>query len=92
MKIKVKYFAFFKDLVGQNEEVVELNQGDFCVRDLIHLLSEKYGATFNTTLINTQTNQVREGCVLLLNNTKGDLDQRIKDRDVISLLPILAGG
>jgi molybdopterin converting factor small subunit len=43
-------------------------------------------------LINPNTNQIREGCILLLNDTKGYLGEQIKDGDVISMLPVLAGG
>jgi len=92
MNIKVKYFGFFEDLVGRKEEVIGLTSDNFCVWDLINLLSEKYGIKFKNTLINSETKQLREGCILLLNNMKGNLDQRIEDGDTIYLLPVLAGG
>ena len=92
INIKIRYFGFFEDLVGLNEEVIGVNQKNFCVKDLIDLLSKKYGHNFKNTLIDSGTNDVREGCILLLNNMKGNLDERIKDGDVIFLLPILAGG
>lgn len=92
MTIKVKYFAFFKDLVGRDEDIIEVEQDNFDVWDLINLLSERYGNTFRNTLMNLETKQLKEGCILLLNDMKGHLDQRLKDGDAISFLPVLAGG
>lgn len=92
MNITVIYFAFFEDLVGQKKETIILDNDNLCMEDLINHLSEKYGPKFQDTLINSRTKQLKEGCVLLLNDMKGNLDHRVRDGDVISLLPMLAGG
>ena len=92
MDIKLRYFGFFDDLVGRKEEILGFTKRDQRIKDVIHLLFEKYGTTFANTLVDPNTNQVREGCVLLLNDIKGNMDDEIKDGDVISMLPVLAGG
>lgn len=92
MNIKVKYFGLFEDLAGRSEDVIELEHDNLFIEDLINLLSEKYGAKFRNTLIDSKTKQLKEGCILFLNNMKGNLDQPIKDGDILYLLPILAGG
>ena len=92
MEIKLRYFGFFEDLAGRKEENLGFPKGNLRIGDVINILSEKYGTPFINTLINPNTNQIREGCVLLLNDTKGYLDEAIKDGDVISILPVLAGG
>jgi len=92
VNIKLKYFGFFQDLIGRKEEIVGLTNDNSSVEDVIHLLSEKYGTPFINTLINPNTNQIREGCILLLNDTKGYWGEQINDGDVISMLPVLAGG
>ena len=92
MNIKLRYFGFFQDLVGRKEESRVFMKDNLRVGDVIHFLSEIYGTQFIDTLINPETNQIREGCVLLLNDMKGHLDEGIRDGDVISMLPVLAGG
>lgn len=92
MNIQIKYFGFFEDLAAKREEVIRVDDDNFRVEDLINFLSKKYGDKFVDTLVNSETKQLKEGCVLLLNEMKGDLHQAIKEGDIISLLPILAGG
>ena len=92
MNIKLRYFGFFEDITGRKEESLGFTKDNLCVGDVIYLLSEKYGTPFINTLINPNTNQIREGCILLLNDTKGYLGEQINDGDVISMLPVLAGG
>lgn len=92
MNIKVNYFGFFEDLLAQKEETIELYSDNSCVVDLFNLLSQKYGAKFKNIVMDSEKNQLKEGFILLLNDIKGNLNQRLKDGDVISLLPILAGG
>jgi MoaD family protein len=92
MQIKLRYFGFFEDLAGRKEESLGFTKGNMRIGDIINILSEKYGTPFIKTLINPNTNQIREGCILLLNDTKGYLGEQIKDGDVISMLPVLAGG
>lgn len=92
MEIKLRYFGFFNDLVDRKEESLGFTKHDMRIREVIYLLSEKYGTTLANTLIDPNTDQVREGCVLLLNDVKGHLEDEIKDGDVISMLPVLAGG
>jgi molybdopterin converting factor small subunit len=92
MDIKLKYFGFFENLAGRKEESLGFTRDVLRVRDVITYLSEKHGTPFRNTLMNPDTNQIREGCVLLLNDIKGCLDDEIENGDVISLLPVLAGG
>ena len=92
MSIRVKYFVFFEELVGRREDIIRSTSVNFCIRDLVDLLSKKYGDQFRKTLIDSETKQIKEGLILLLNNIKGYLDQRIEDGDTIYLLSLLAGG
>ncbi len=92
MEIELKYFGFFEDLTGRKEESFGFAGDVLCVRDVISRLSEKYGALFRDTLINPDTSQIREGCVLMLNDRKGHLEDEIRNGDAVSLLPVLAGG
>jgi len=43
MKVKVRYFAGVREMVGRSEETFEVPEGA-TVRDLLGILSEKYGA------------------------------------------------
>jgi MoaD family protein len=92
MKITIKYFGFFEDLVDRTEETMGIEGDDFRVQDLLTLLSAKYGAKFTDTLIDAVTRERKEDCVFLLNNRRAELDQRIEDGDVVYFLPFLAGG
>ncbi len=92
MRVKIKYFAFFKDITNIGEEVFELEGDEYPLKNVVEYVSRKYGSKFENIIINPRTNEYREGVVILFNEFKAHRDQKVSDGDVISFLPLLAGG
>jgi|YelNatPaOPRAMG01_1025707.scaffolds.fasta_scaffold00131_67 molybdopterin synthase sulfur carrier subunit len=94
MKVKIRYFAFLRELTGKREELVELEEG-ISIGKLLETLSVKYGEKFRDYLYGVGE---FEGLSLnfLLNGRNISLDEgfntKLQDGDVLSILPPVAGG
>ncbi|MCI4435114.1 MAG: MoaD/ThiS family protein [Thermoplasmata archaeon] len=78
MKIKVKYFGLYRDLVGKMEESLE---GDFYrLSDLISYLEKKY------------TDFKRDYLVISINYKYVENDENLKDGDEIAIMSPVSGG
>ncbi len=94
MKVKIRYFAFLRELTGKREELIELEE-DTSVGKLLETLSAKYGEKFRDYLYGVGE---FEGLTLnfLLNGRNISLDEgfntKLQDGDVLSILPPVAGG
>ncbi|ARM75128.1 MoaD family protein [Acidianus manzaensis] len=82
--IKIRYFAFLKDITSKSEEEVEINCKD--INCLIEFLSKKYGKRMQDALING-INGIK---VTILVN--GEIKNEINPGDEIAILPPPAGG
>ncbi|MQL55854.1 MoaD family protein [Acidianus ambivalens] len=82
--IKVKYFAFIKDITGKDEETLDLNCNT--VDCIIKFLSEKYGRKMEEILKNG-INGVK---VTILVN--GKISHTVADGDEVAIFPPPAGG
>ncbi len=82
--IKVKYFAFIKDITGKDEESIDLNCNT--VDCIIKFLSDKYGKRMEEILRNG-INGVK--VVILVN---GKSSSTFSDGDEIAIFPPPAGG
>lgn len=84
-KIKVRYFAFVKDITGKGEEVVETACSD--VDCLLEQLGLTYGGRFASLL---KQGQAGVKVFVLVNGKTGVKD--IRDGDEVAILPPPAGG
>jgi hypothetical protein len=74
------------------EETLQLKEADYDLQGILDVLCTYHGSEFKTLLINPRNKKYREDFVILLNGLRCDLHQKIKSGDIISFLPILAGG
>jgi MoaD family protein, archaeal len=85
IKIKVRYFAFVKDLTGKHEEIVETTCRE--LNCLLEQLGKTYGERFSSAL--------RQGLggvkVFVLVNGKTNIET-LRDGDEVAVLPPPAGG
>ncbi len=81
MKVKVKLFAAFRDIVGAKEEELELKEGS-----TVQSLLEDYIRRF------PQMGRFREHIILSVNKEYGASGRLLKDGDEVSFLPPVSGG
>jgi len=81
MKIKVKLFATFRDIVGAKEENIALPDGT-----TVQQLLENYIERF------PQMAKFREHIILSVNRDYGAPGRVLKDGDEVSFLPPVSGG
>lgn len=82
MTVRVLYFAVLRDLVGVREEQLELDDSRISLGDLLALLASRH------PLLIGRLDQVR----VARNESFAQLDERVEHRDVIALIPPVAGG
>ncbi|MCW4050453.1 MAG: molybdopterin converting factor subunit 1 [Candidatus Bathyarchaeota archaeon] len=80
MKIKVKYYASFRDMTGKNEEVLEVKDGITVkgIRDHVRGIYEKIAQ--------------KEQVLVAVNGTFTQLDEVIKEGDDVAFFPPVSGG
>jgi molybdopterin converting factor subunit 1 len=81
LRIKVKLFASFRDIVGTKEEDITLPDGT-----TVQQLLEKYIERF------PQMAKFREHIILSVNKDYGAPARVLKDGDEVSFLPPVSGG
>lgn len=81
MKIKVKLFAVFREIVGGKEEDLELPQGT-TVKGLLDYYIAKF----------PQMAKFREHIILSVNKEYGPPGKVLKEGDEVSFLPPVSGG
>jgi len=81
MRVKVKLYAAFRDIVGSKEEDLDLKQGS-TVNDLL----DDYIRRF------PQLSRYRDHIILSVNKEYGAPGRTLKDGDEVSFLPPVSGG
>jgi molybdopterin converting factor small subunit len=92
MKIRVRYYTFFKEKTNIAEELFELENRNHTLDEVANIVSNKYGSKFRELILDAETNEYRTDFVVIVNGIKGKWDQTILPGDIISFLPIFAGG
>jgi molybdopterin synthase sulfur carrier subunit len=80
MKIKLKYFASFRDMTGKQEESMDVEEG-VTVKELRDQVREKYPKIGE-----------REMILVAVNGVFTSLDKEISEGDEVALFPPVSGG
>ncbi|MEM4577109.1 MAG: ubiquitin-like small modifier protein 1 [Candidatus Nezhaarchaeales archaeon] len=93
MKVKVKFFAFIREVAGVNEVEVEIKEG-MTIMDLIKKLSERLPQKFRDFVF--EGHEISKNIIILVNG-KGiselyGLETKLKSGDEVALLPPVSGG
>lgn len=80
MRIKIKFFASYKEAVGKYEEELELVPGS-TVRDVINKIVKKHPNI-----------ELDKGAILVLNQEIIKGSPKVKEGDVMAIFPPLGGG
>ena len=81
VRVKVKLYASFREIVGAKEEDLELEEGT-----TVQMLLEDYVKRF------PQIGRFREHIILSVNKEYGAPAKKLKDGDEVSFLPPVSGG
>jgi molybdopterin synthase sulfur carrier subunit len=94
MKVEVKFFTSLREITGKKVDQIQL-QDAITVKELIKMLSEKYGKKFREYIYN-KNEETQEFLSFLVNgkniNKLQGLDTKLEDQDVIAILPPVGGG
>lgn len=80
MKIKIRYFASIKEILGKNEEEIEVKEGITA-----GALKEKL-LTMNSKITE------KEQLLIAINGGFVDPKKKIKEGDIVALFPPVSGG
>ncbi len=81
MKVRVKLFAVFRDIVGSKEETIDVEDG-MTVQGLLESYIYKF----------PQMAKFRDHIILSVNKEYGPLKKELKDGDEVTFLPPVSGG
>jgi MoaD family protein len=94
MRVKVQYLGPIRTRLSKREEEVEL--GDESIFSLIQSLCTSYGDWFRREVMREDGKGVREDLVVTVNGVAlgqiGGLEAKLKEGDVVTILPFFAGG
>ena len=94
MKVEVKFFTSLREIAGKKVEQIQL-QNTITVNELITVLSARYGKKFREYIYNKK-GEVQGFLSFLVNgkniNTMQGFDTKLKNGDVVVILPPVGGG
>jgi MoaD family protein len=96
LKVKVRYFTILRELTGFMEETFEL-KNDICLEDLIETIASKYGEKASQYLYVDEKHKTINPIIrFLINgrdaNTFQGLKTKLKDGDIVAIVPPVGGG
>jgi len=94
MKVEVKFFTSLREITGKKADEIQL-QNIITVKELLTLLSEKYGKKFREYIYNKK-GKVQDFLSFLVNgrniNVLQGFDTELKQGDIIAIIPPVGGG
>ncbi|MEM1946203.1 MAG: MoaD family protein [Candidatus Caldarchaeum sp.] len=92
MRVKTRYFAFIREKIGRDSEIFDLDEGS-TVHDFIGYIQARYREKLGDVF---EADGLRAGFAIALNGENLDRSlwrqTRLKDGDVVVILPPIAGG
>ena len=91
--MKVKFFATFREFTNRKEEDITAPSDIWA---LLCDLSKRYGAAFEAKLISPDGSEIHCDTIILVNGRNihhlDGKDTKLKETDVVSVFPVVAGG
>lgn len=81
MKVTVKLYASFREIVGAKEEEIDVDDG-MTVKDLLERYIERF----------PQIGRYRDHIILSVNKEYGHPSRKLRNGDEVSFLPPVSGG
>ena len=97
MKVSVRFFTSLREIVKKKEEILEFPDDEKVTVDtVLKTLSQRHGKGFAEYVYDIKTHEVRAFLQFLINGKNASslngLQTKIKDGDVLALLPPIGGG
>ena len=94
MKVSVRFFAALREIVGKREQTLEFQKDkDITIEKVLKRLTELHGKDFAEYVYDTQTGEAKSYLQLLVNEKSiTTLKTRLKDGDVLAIIPPVGGG
>ena len=94
MNVEVKFFTSLREITGKKVDEIQL-QNSVTVKELLALLADKYGKEF-TEYVYNKKDEMRGFLSILVNgkniNNMQGLDTKLREKDVVAILPPVGGG
>jgi molybdopterin synthase sulfur carrier subunit len=93
LKVSVRFFAALREIVGKKEELLEfLDEDRVTVARVLKRLARLHGKDFVEYVYGAQMSEVRGYLQLLVNQKSATLKTKLKDGDVLVIVPPVGGG
>ncbi len=92
IKVRVSSFFTLKEVLGGNNQEIELKPEDGTLRGLLNELSRRHGEKFKKQIFDSQTGEVKFYRIVVNGRHCIDLETPLKNGDQIDFYPALAGG
>jgi molybdopterin synthase sulfur carrier subunit len=97
LRVSVRFFTTLKELVGKREETLEFSDKEIVtVNSVLKRLSERYGKGFIEYVFDDKTGEVKGFLQFLVNgrsaSTLNGLDTKLRNGDVLAIIPPVGGG
>ncbi len=95
MRLTVQYLGPIRVKLDKKEEEINVDQG-LSLFSLLRYLSRSYGDWFGSEVLENHEKRLREGVLVTVNGIAsgqiGGLEARLKEGDIVTILPFFAGG
>jgi molybdopterin synthase sulfur carrier subunit len=89
----VRFFAALREIVGKKEEMLEFaNEASITVKRALKELTKLHGKEFADYVYDTKVSEVRGYLQMLVNERSATLKTKLKDGDVLVIVPPVGGG
>ncbi|MCK5600467.1 MoaD/ThiS family protein [Candidatus Pacearchaeota archaeon] len=90
IEVAISGFGILKSLI--TDKSIKVKKGSL-LSDLLNVMIERYGMRFRKVVIDPETKEISTSiCILINGKTANNLEEKLKDRDEITLFIFVGGG